>query len=616
MKRASIAVLGMAVVAAACAAGVSAFAPKSAVGIKAADVRFTDVAGKPHSVQSSLPAVYLFLGTQCPISNAYAPRIQRLAKSYRPKGVTFFDVNSNALESKADVARHAKERGFSFPAVKDGGALASALGATVTPQAIIVDSSGVIRYRGRIDDSKDVQAVKSHDLQDALDSVLANKPVKNPITAAFGCSIVVAAPKAGTARGKITYAGRVASILNEKCVACHRKGEVAPFSLENWQQAANWAGAIKDATLKRRMPPWKADSHGEFQNERRLTDAEIQTITEWVDSGAPSGDQHTAPKPPAVGSAWPLGKPDVVYSMPQSYDVGPEGRDEYRCFVIPTGYTDDKWVTGMDFHPGNRAIVHHIIAYLDFSGKARSLDEKDPGPGYKNPTPGSGPGFFPTMFLGGWAPGNEARKLPDGVGTILPAGADIVLEVHYHRNGKPEKDKTQVGVYFATAPIDKRIRMLPIVNPYFYIPPGASNHEVLASMPVMNDITVLSVTPHMHQVGRDMTVRATLPDKTTIKPLVKVPDWDFNWQITYMYREPIKLPKGSTLSLTAHYDNSTSNPRNPNNPPKPVKWGEQTTDEMCIAFVAYTNDDEHLTKGVTVKDLFDFVSERRTRRGQ
>lgn len=395
-----------------------------------------------------------------------------------------------------------------------------------------------------------------------------------------------------------TYARDVASIIQTNCSSCHRPGEVAPFSLLSYEDSRKRAKQIAAVAKSRFMPPWKADSHGEFQDERRLTDDQIATLTAWAETGAPAGNMKDAPAPPKFGSGWKLGEPDKIVGLPEPYKLEAEGRDVYRCFVIPSGADTDKYISALEVKPGNRAVVHHVIAYLDTSGMARKLDEADPGPGYS--THGGGPGFIPSGFLGGWAPGNEPRRLPAGVGNALPKNSDIVLEVHYHKSGKPETDQTTVGLYYSREPISKRVRMLPVINPFLHIPAGASRHEVTAGMPVLQDITVLNVTPHMHLLGRDMKVVAARPDKSE-KPIVNVPDWDFNWQITYVYKEPVKLPAGSRVSLTAHYDNSTNNPRNPNKTPRDVTWGEQTTDEMCIAFLGYTMDKEDLLHGVTVE---------------
>jgi mono/diheme cytochrome c family protein len=409
-----------------------------------------------------------------------------------------------------------------------------------------------------------------------------------------------AAPKRA---GKITYSGHVAAILQKNCVPCHRPSEVAPFSLTGYEDAKKRARLIAAVAKSRLMPPWKADSHGEFRNERRLTDEEIAALETWANTGAPPGRKKEIPLPPQFTSGWHFGKPDAIIQMPESYRLEPEGRDVYRCFVIPTGYDEDRYITALDFRPGNRAVVHHIIAYADTTGAARGLDAQDPDPGYH--TTGGGPGFLPAGWLGGWAPGNAPSMTPEGTGILLPKGADIVLEVHYNKNGKWETDRSRVGLYFAKKPVDKRIRVLAVINGIFRIPPGDADHVVKASAPVRENITLLAVTPHMHLLGRQMTVTAEWPDKTT-KQLVHIPGWDFNWQITYEFKEPIRLPGGSQLRLVARYDNSESNPRNPNRPPKEVRWGEQTTDEMCIAFAGYTVDSEHLTKGIRAKRVSPF----------
>src|SRR5687767_4494690 len=238
-------------------------------------------------------------------------------------------------------------------------------------------------------------------------------------------------PKPTAAKAAPTYSKDVAPILYKNCLPCHRKDEVAPFTLESFQDAAPKAALLKAVTAKRSMPPWKAESHGEFQDERRLSDEQIRLIAAWADSGAPEGDRRQLPPMPTFPKGWQLGEPDLVVEMPESYDVPADGKDEYRCFVIPTSFDSDRYVSALEFQPGNRRVVHHIIAYLDQNGKARQLDSADSGPGYENPTAGSGPGFFPAGFMSGWAPGNDARLLPDGVGNLLPKGADIVLEVHY-----------------------------------------------------------------------------------------------------------------------------------------------------------------------------------------
>ena len=388
------------------------------------------------------------------------------------------------------------------------------------------------------------------------------------------------------------YSKHVASILLENCAFCHRPGEVAPFSLLTYEDAKKRSKQIAEVVNSGFMPLWKAEAgYGQFCSERRLTDVQKQTLVNWAETGSPKGSAREIPGPPKFPQGWGKGEPDKVFEMPKSYSVPANGADIYRNFTIPADAAQDRFVSAIEVRPGNRAVVHHVIAYLDTLGRAQKLDGKDGQPGY---TTFGGIGFTPSGALGGWAPGNETPFMPDGVGILLPKGADIVLQVHYHPTGKPETDKTKIGVYFSKKPVDKRVRALPLIS-LLSIPPGEANYKTGGASTLGSDVTLLNVTPHMHLLGRDMKVEAITPDEKSV-PLVHVPDWDFNWQTTYTFLKPITLPAGTKIKMTARYDNSTANPRNPSNPPKRVTWGESTTDEMCIAFIGYTVNDEHLLK--------------------
>jgi peroxiredoxin len=567
---------------------------------------FSDLTGKRYSAQdiaAHKASVFFFISSQCPVSNVYAPRLQALASDYGRRDVQAFAVYSDRQESRADVLEHAKQHSLAFPIVKDtGNTLADSLGAKTTPEAIIVDARGEVRYRGRIDDNSVATRVTSHDLNDALDAVLAGKPVAHPRTVAFGCAIRRAAAPAPAARGVPTYAHDVAAILRSKCESCHRPGEVAPFSLQTYTQASAWAADIKKYTQNRQMPPWKpVPGYGDFKEEhdRTLTEAELLTITRWADAGAPLGNPKEIPAPRKFTQGWRLGEPDLEIVPEKAYRLAADGDDVYRNFVIKSNLTEDRFVRAVECRPGNRAVVHHIIAFIDggvngtYASESLEGKDKDGQPGY---TSFGGPGFVPTGMLGGWAPGNDPRFLPDGIGVKVPKGARIVIQVHYHKDGKPETDLSKLGVHFCRTTVDKRVDGQFALNFLFNIPPGDPHYEAKATMPIMEDSHVLAVTPHMHLLGREMKVWATLPDGVE-KPLVWIKDWDFNWQMTYLLQEPMALPKGSKIHLVAYYDNSDKNPRNPNKAkPRAVGWGEQTTDEMCIAFVTLTHDQEHLAQ--------------------
>ncbi len=540
-----------------------------------------DAQGSRHSLPARKPTALLFLGVECPMTNRYLPRLADLQKAF--PDVSFLAINSNAFETRDAIARHATDNAIPFPVLLDPDQKsADAYKVTIIPTAIFIDSLGAIRYRGRIDDHKSEDLVRHRFLRDALEG----KDVAS--TESVGCELQRRVAELKEAA--ITYAGAVAKILNERCVTCHRPGQVAPFSLTTYEHARRWSKNIVRATHAGTMPPWKPANLGVFRDERRLSKDELDTLAKWADAGAPLGDPEKAPAAPKFADGWMLGEPDVVLDAGE-YDLGPNGPDEYRCFTLPTTLDDDKWVAAVEVRPGNFRVVHHVIAYVDTSGASAKLDEKDPKPGYRSS--GTGPGFTPTGEMGGWAPGNFPRALPDGVGRLLKKGARIVLEVHYHRNGRAEKDRTSIGLHLAKKPVQQRLQWLTVLNYAFTLPAGKERHRVTARHTARNDITVHSIMPHMHLLGREIRVEAEFPDGTK-RTLVNIADWDFNWQDTYHFKEPQKIPKGTKILLESFYDNSAANPNQPRNPPKAVGWGEETTDEMCIAFLAYTKDDETL----------------------
>ena len=385
---------------------------------------------------------------------------------------------------------------------------------------------------------------------------------------------------------KLTYASDIAPILNSHCVECHRPGEVAPFSLIGYENAKKWAGMMAAITQTKQMPPWRAvEGYGEFYDVNRLTKAEIDSIRAWSEAGSPRGDATKEPKPPTFANEWSLGEPDAVLTTARPFKIDAEGSDVYRNFVLKTSFPETRWVTAMDVKPGNTKIVHHVIAFVDEGSSAKKLEErnKDGQDGY---TTFGGPGFIPANALGGWAPGLRARKTYPGTGFELKPGATIVMQVHYHKDGKPETDKTRLGIYFAKEPVTKNVKIAWVANPFIRIPAGDKEVKLTWSQPILVDATIFGAMPHMHLLGRSMKAKAVLPDGTE-KPLVWVDDWDFNWQMNYAFKEPIFLPRGSKVVVNATYDNSATNRNNPNSPPKTITWGEQTTDEMFLLVVPY-----------------------------
>jgi mono/diheme cytochrome c family protein len=407
------------------------------------------------------------------------------------------------------------------------------------------------------------------------------------------CGLVLFAAAAGAEAEPVTFSNQVVRLFQQHCQVCHRPGEAAPFSLTTYRDAHPWREQIREATRTRRMPPWKpVPGHGEFTDVRRLSEAEIALIARWVEAGAPEGDFADLPPPREFPSTWTLGPPELILTPEAAFTLAGGSGDLYRCFTIPTDLKEDRYVSAVEVVPGNRKIVHHVLTFLDTTGVSVDLDRAEPGLGY---TCFGGPGFASSGGLGGWAPGARPIVMPEGVGIRLPAGARVVVQVHYHRRPEAEADRTQIGLRFARGPIDKRLRVLPVLNRHFLIPAGARRHEARAAftLPQTWNLHALSISPHMHLLGREMRAIATYPDGT-VRPLIRIDDWDFNWQGAYTYRQPVPLPGGTRIDVTCVFDNSAENPRNPSSPPRDVGWGEGTADEMCIAFLRLTVDAERL----------------------
>jgi len=578
--------------------GSAAHAPKS----------WTDIDGRSYQgaeIDRSKATVFVFASTLCPISNIYMPRVTELARTYGDRGVRFYLVDPNSEDTTAALRAYAKERKLPFPVVIDTGlALADWLGASRTPEVVVVKQDGDLFYRGRIDDNQDRSQVVHSDLKEAIDAALAGTSIAHPRTLSFGCAIFRDTVKPVASRtAKVTFTRDIAPLLNKNCVVCHRSGESAPFALQTFRQARTWATAIKDYTARRIMPPWKAaPGAGDFHDARTLTQSEIDKLGQWVDSGAPEGSAKDLPAPPRFPDPkeWTLGRPDVVTQPSRPYHLAAEGPDVYRNFVLPVDFDHDRYVSAMEFKPGNRAVVHHVVLYIDENAASLKLDGKDTEPGYT--VPGTGIGILNAQWGEVWVPGRTPRLLPSGVAVKIAKGSKLVMQVHYHKNGAPQSDSTQVAVYFAKSHIDQAMHTVPLVNPSIALKPGVGDQKLKMSFTLPLDAHLHTIFPHMHLIGRQMRATAILPDgeKKQI-PLINVTDWDFNWQETYAYREPVALPKGTRVEVEAIYDNTDSNPRQANHPAKTVYWGEQTTDEMCVMVLGLTVDREKLNVNIDPK---------------
>jgi peroxiredoxin len=539
-----------------------------------------DAAGKNWSLKNQRTkkaVVVIFLGTECPINNAYLPRLAELHKTYSPRGVAFVAINSNSQDTPVRMAKHAREYGIPFPVLKDtANIVADQFEARRTPEVFVLDGAGKLLYQGRIDDQYGRgfarPAPTRRDLAEALDEILAGKPVSQPLTPVAGCPISrTISPKAD---GTITYTKQVASILQKNCQECHRPGQVGPMSLLTYEDALGWAESIREVVEERRMPPWHADPrHGQFANDRSLSKEDRETLLGWIKQDCPQGDPRDQPPAKRFPEGWSIGNPDVVFYMPGEFTVPAKAGKKgvrYQYFMVDTNFDEDRWVQAAEARPGNRAVVHHILVYVQKPGQE---------PGRKGPD-GIGDGL-----LVAFAPGELPAQFAPGLAKKIPKGASLLFQMHYTPNGVEQKDSSSVGLIFAKQPPQYEVFTRAITQKRLAIPPGANNYEARSAATFDRDARLLSLFPHMHLRGKDFEFRVAFPDgKRDI--LLRVPRYDFGWQSNYRLAKPLDLPAGTRIECTAHFDNSADNPNNPD-PAKPVGWGEQTWEEMMIGFVDY-----------------------------
>jgi mono/diheme cytochrome c family protein len=383
-----------------------------------------------------------------------------------------------------------------------------------------------------------------------------------------------------------TYSKDIAPILQKNCQSCHRPGEAAPFSMLTFAETKPWATAMKLAVQQKQMPPWFADpKYGHFSNNRALSDADIRTIIAWANAGAPEGDPKDLP--PAVNwtQGWSIPKPDLVFQLPEPYKVPESGTVEYKYVIVPTGFTEDKWVQMAEVRPTDRSVVHHIIAYLREPGSNYFKDEPK-GVFFEAPPAKEDEkkdtSALPSDFLVGYAPGQTPEIMQPGQGKLIKAGSDIVFEVHYTTTGKATEDQTKLGLIFTKEPPKERVLTMSAVNGTFAIPPNDPNYKVDATFDVLQNVKLSGVHPHMHTRGKDFEYRLVFPDGRT-ETILDVPHYNWHWQLWYTLADEIDLPKGTKIECTAHFDNSADNPENPD-PSKTVKWGQQNWDEMMVGF--------------------------------
>lgn len=535
--------------------------------------------------------VLAFIGTECPLAKLYGPRLAQLAGEFGPKGVAFVGISSNQQDAVSELGAFARQHGIEFPLLKDlNNQLADKLGAERTPEVFVFDGARNLRYRGRIDDQYGFDddgrvgyqrnAPQRRDLAVALDELLAGKDVSVASTVAPGCLIGrVREPKADS---PVTYSNQISRIFNANCVSCHRAGQLGPFVLTSYEDAAGWAEMIAEVVEMRRMPPWHADPKiGHFTNDARLSDEDRELILQWVRNGAPEGDRSQLPDPPVFTEGWQIPQPDqIIYMRDTPYDVPAEGVIDYQRFIVDPGWTEDKWISAIEPRAGNPAVVHHVVMYL--------IPPKNKG------VKGAA-GRLRNDWLAAYAPGLRHDPLPEGYARYCPAGSQLIFELHYTPNGVAQTDRSFLGVKFADPKtVKKEVAVKNAGNFTFEIPPGDGDFKVESEFVFRDDSLLISVSPHMHVRGKDFYYELIFPDGK-VEPVLNVPRYDFSWQTTYELTEPRHLPKGTKMHCIAHFDNSVENPNNPD-PAAKVRWGEQTFEEMMFGWFEMALADQDLTK--------------------
>ena len=508
-----------------------------------------------------------FVGTECPLAKLYGPRLQELSARYSDKGVRFIAVCSNVQDSLTEIVAYRNKAGLTFPILIDSQQqLADLVKATRTPEIVILDDSRSVAYHGRIDDQYGIGIVRESPQEEyaatALDALLAGRSPKTATSAAVGC--LIGRHRKVEPHGDITYSRHIAPIFNSRCRECHRPGEIAPFPLTSYADTVGWEATIAEVVREERMPPWNANPEfGHFKNDARLSAEEKKLIQEWIGNGCPEGDSADLPVPPQFVTGWRMPKPDLVIPVRDApFTVPATGVVDYQYLRVDPKFTEDKYVVAAEARPGNPAVVHHIIAFLMIPG------QKDINLG---------------KMLIGYAPGTSPLVFADGAAMKVPAGTQIIFEMHFTPNGTEQTDISSIGLKFIDASeVKHEVVGLEAVNSKFRIKPRQAAFPVEASERFEEDIRLLSLTPHMHLRGKSFRYEATFPDGTS-EVLLDVPKYDFNWQLRYEFAEPRLIPAGTVVKCLAQFDNSSENLNNPD-PSKEVGWGQQSWDEMMIGF--------------------------------
>jgi mono/diheme cytochrome c family protein len=505
----------------------------------------------------------------CETVRAAVPRLAELRDRFASQGVLFLMLNASADTARREIAADAVTARIDLPILLDSSQLvAETLHLTRSGEVLLVDPNGWrLAYRGEIEGSP---PAREPFLAHALEAVLDQRAVPVAATAVRGGT-----PVEFAARNDPEYAD-VAPLLVEHCVGCHRPGGIGPFAMRDYALVRGFAPMIREALLTARMPPWHADpEYGRFRGDRSLTDDVKRKLVQWIDAGAPRGGGPDPLLKAMTGTweEWTLGAPDLILEMP-AFDVPATGVVDYQYLRVDNPLEHDVWIRATEVVPGDRAVVHHIIATA-----------QDPGSAGSGRLFGAG-----SNGLGSYVPGAGPTVYPEGTGMLLRAGAQIVMQMHYTPSGRATADASRIGLYFADVPPRHRLRTAMIANFRFAVPPHARSHTDSASHRFDRDVLIYKLMPHAHYRGRSAAYRAHLPDGSE-EVLLSVPNFDFNWQTTYALEEPKRLPAGTRIEYVQSWDNSAQNRANPD-PDATVRWGDQSWQEMLIGWTWYRFVDE------------------------
>ena len=533
-------------------------------GDRVGDFRLMDHAGGSQHLYyfSDKHAVVLMVqDNRCEAVKEAAPRMQALVDKYGEQ-TQFFMINSSLYDERADIRATARELGVSAPVLLDDAQLVGrTLDLHTAGEAVVINPEGwTIAYRG------DTGA----ELDAALQALGSDAPVPTASTVVKGCAVDYPSHDGSL----VSYAETIAPILEANCVNCHRPGGIGPWAMSDYNMVRGFSLMMREVIMTQRMPPWHADPEvGHWANDRALSVDELQTLVSWIDAGAPRGEgedplaQHVSAQP-----AWGhLGEPDLVVDIPPT-DVPATGVVDYQYKYVTNPLNRDVWVRASQIRPGDRSVLHHVITRFG------ELETEGPRKGRISRRGISG-------GLAGYVPGMEPRELPDGTGTFLPAGATIEFQMHYTTSGKASTDHSQIGIYFHDEAPEHRIHAMILANPRLKIPPHAKAHAEKAVRVFDKESIIYSILPHSHYRGKAARFDAIYPDGTT-ETLLNVPNYDFNWQTTYVLEEPKQVPAGTKIVYTNWWDNSAQNPANPD-PSRTVPWGQQSWDEMIFGAISY-----------------------------